>query len=269
MNYGKKSTKKRASQLTGKRTKAKKKFGVAFWKSLFVGILIIIAIAAIAAAIYVTRLIQQCPDISTVDISPEGYLTTVLDSDGNEIETLASSGANREYVTLDEIPVNLQHAIVAIEDERFYTHNGVDIRGMIRAGVTAVMTGFRETQGASTITQQTAKNVFLWPGHSYVRKGLEAYFTVLIELFWGKERIMEVYLNSIETGKGIYGVESVARQHFHKSAARLTRSQCALIAATLPNPRRFNSAAPSGYMLRRQSQIVSLMGKIAPVDFTK
>ena len=158
MNYGKKSTKKRASQLTGKRTKAKKKFGVAFWKSLFVGILIIIAIAAIAAAIYVTRLIQQCPDISTVDISPEGYLTTVLDSDGNEIETLASSGANREYVTLDEIPVNLQHAFVAIEDERFYTHNGVDIRGMIRAGVTAVMTGFRETQGASTITQQLLKN---------------------------------------------------------------------------------------------------------------
>lgn len=158
MNYGKKSTKKRASQLTGKRTKAKKKFGVAFWKSLFVGILIIIAIAAIAAAIYVTRLIQQCPDISTVDISPEGYLTTVLDSDGNEIETLASSGANREYVTLDEIPVNLQHAFVAIEDERFYTHNGVDIRGMDPGGCHRRHDRLPGDPGASTITQQLLKN---------------------------------------------------------------------------------------------------------------
>ena len=127
----------------------------------------------------------------------------------------------------------------------------------------------KRQRGASTISQQTAKNVFLWPGHSWVRKGLEAYFTVLIELFWSKERIMEVYLNSIEMGKGIYGVEAVAREHFGKSAKRLTRAEAATIAATLPNPLRYNSAHPSSYVQRRKAKIMSLMSKVEQVDFTK
>ena len=110
-------------------------------------------------------------------------------------------------------------------------------------------------RGGSTISQQTAKNVFLWPGRSWLRKGLEAYFTFLIELMWSKQRIMEVYLNSIEMGNGIYGVDAVAKYHFNTDARHLSRSECALIAATLPNPRRFNSAAPSSYMLKRQRQI--------------
>ena len=113
--------------------------------------------------------------------------------------------------------------------------------------------------GASTISQQTAKNVFLWPGRSWVRKGFEAYFTVLIELFWSKQRIMEVYLNSIEMGDGIYGADAVATDHFLTTAAGLSRSQCALIAATLPNPRRFSSKNPSSYMLRRQQRILHEM----------
>ena len=110
-------------------------------------------------------------------------------------------------------------------------------------------------QGASTISQQTAKNVFLWNGRTWVRKGLETYFTFLIELFWSKQRIMEVYLNSIEMGDGIYGAEAVAKHHFKKSAAVLSRSDCALIAATLPNPRKFSSKTPSTYMLKRQRKI--------------
>ena len=109
--------------------------------------------------------------------------------------------------------------------------------------------------GASTISQQTAKNVFLWPGRSWVRKGFEVYFTALIELIWSKQRIMEVYLNSIEMGDGIYGVDAVAMEHFHTTAARLSRADCALIAATLPNPLRFNSAHPNAYMRQRQSRI--------------
>ncbi len=113
--------------------------------------------------------------------------------------------------------------------------------------------------GASTISQQTAKNVFLWPGRSWVRKGLEAYFTFLIELFWSKQRIMEVYLNSIEMGPGIYGVDAVAEQHFNCTAEQLTDRQCALIAATLPNPRRFSSARPSPYVLRRRDRILNEM----------
>ncbi|HIZ27047.1 monofunctional biosynthetic peptidoglycan transglycosylase [Barnesiella sp. An55] len=186
------------------------------------------------------------------------------------VEQLASGQKvewHHHWVPIEKMSRYMPMAVIASEDNRYMTHHGFDFEELKK--VIKKNKHRKRPRGASTITQQTAKNVFLWPGHSYVRKGLEAYFTVLIELFWGKERIMEVYLNSIETGKGIYGVEAVAQQHFHKTAARLTRSQCALIAATLPNPRRFNSAAPSGYMLRRQSQIVSLMGKIAPVDFTK
>lgn len=113
--------------------------------------------------------------------------------------------------------------------------------------------------GASTISQQTAKNVFLWPGRSWVRKGFEAYFTTLIEIFWSKQRIMEVYLNSIEMGDGIYGADAVAEWHFHCQAKDLTRSECALIAATLPNPRKFNSASPSSYMIKRRGQILHQM----------
>lgn len=180
--------------------------------------------------------------------------------DGKKVEW------HHRWVPIEKMSRYMPMAVIASEDNRFMTHHGFDFEELRKVIEENKLR--KRPRGASTITQQTAKNVFLWPGHSYVRKGFEAYFTVLIELFWGKERIMEVYLNSIETGKGIYGVEAVAQQHFHKTAARLTRSQCALIAATLPNPRRFNSAAPSGYMLRRQAQIVSLMGKIAPVDFT-
>ncbi len=124
----------------------------------------------------------------------------------------------------------------------------------------------KRVRGASTISQQTAKNVFLWPGRSYLRKGIEAYFTILIEWIWGKERIMEVYLNSIEMGDGIYGAEAVAQAHFKKPAYKLTKAEAALIAATLPNPRKFSSAKPSPYMLKRQMQILSLMGKLLPVE---
>ena len=120
--------------------------------------------------------------------------------------------------------------------------------------------------GASTISQQTAKNVFLWPGRSWVRKGLEAYFTVLIEVFWSKERIMEVYLNSIEMGPGIYGVQAVAEEHFGCDAKDLTPNQCALIAATLPNPRRFSSKEPSRYMKKRQRQIRANMRYVKPLE---
>ena len=117
-------------------------------------------------------------------------------------------------------------------------------------------------RGASTISQQTAKNVFLWPSRSWLRKGLEAYFTVLIELFWDKQRIIEVYLNSIEMGNGIFGIAAVADKHFDKEPEKLTKRQCALIAATLPNPIKFNSAAPSPYMRKRQRVILREMNSV-------
>ena len=158
-------------------------------------------------------------------------------------------------------------AVIASEDNRFATHNGFDfieIQKAIKENETR-----KRKRGASTISQQTAKNVFLWPQSSWVRKGLEVYFTVLIEFFWSKERIMEVYLNSIEMGDGIYGVEAVAEQHFGINAYNLTRADCALIAATLPTPRRYSSKTPSPYMRKRQRQIMHQMTFIPAFDMRR
>ncbi len=161
------------------------------------------------------------------------------------------------WVPMREISPHMPVAVMASEDQRFLLHHGFDYQAIEKAAMHNLKG--KKTHGASTISQQTAKNVFLWPGRSWVRKGFEAYFTVLIELMWSKQRIMEVYLNSIEMGDGIYGVDAVAADNFATSASDLSRSQCALIAATLPNPLKFSSSAPSAYMLKRRSQIEEQM----------
>ena len=164
---------------------------------------------------------------------------------------------NYRWVPIEKISPNLSLAVIASEDNRFMQHNGFDLKEIKKAREEAKAgTRFR---GASTITQQTAKNLFLWPDRKWLRKGLEAYFTVLIELLWDKERIMEAYLNCIEMGKGIYGAAAVAEKHFGTTPDKLTTDQCALIAATLPNPLRFNSAKPSKYVLKRKSDILKNM----------
>ena len=168
-----------------------------------------------------------------------------------------------DWVSLDEITHHMPQAVVASEDNLFLEHSGFDFDQMKKA-FNEYKSGKR-TRGASTISQQTAKNVFLWNGGGLFRKGLEVYFTVLIEWIWGKERIMEVYLNSIEMGDGIYGVEAAGMTKFGKKARVLSREECAMIAATLPNPRKYDSAHPSGYMKKRQRVILSLMQKLAPV----
>ena len=164
------------------------------------------------------------------------------------------------WVPLEEMSKYLPVAVMASEDQRFLQHRGFDMIE-IQNAVEERRAGKRQ-RGGSTISQQTAKNVFLWPKSSWVRKGLEAYFTVLIELCWSKERIMEVYLNSIEMGDGIYGAEAVAQQHFSRPAKNLSRANCALIAATLPNPLRYSSKNPSRYMLKRQTAIMRQMKHI-------
>ena len=146
---------------------------------------------------------------------------------------------------------------MASEDSRFLLHHGFDFNAIGQAAKNNLKGGRKH--GASTISQQTAKNVFLWPGRSWVRKGFEVYFTALMELFWSKQRIMEVYLNSIEMGSSIYGVDACAELNFGKKADELTRADCALIAATLPNPRKFSSKYPSEYMRKRQRQIMANM----------
>lgn len=170
-----------------------------------------------------------------------------------------------DWVSIDKISKNMPQAVVASEDNLFLRHNGFDFK-QINVAVKDAQKGKR-VRGASTISQQTAKNVFLWQGKSFIRKGMEAYFTVLIEFVWGKKRIMEVYLNSIEMGDGIYGVEAVSQANFNKSAKNLTRNEAARIAATLPNPLKFSSCNPSSYIKRRQEKIVWLMSRVDKVDF--
>ena len=166
---------------------------------------------------------------------------------------------SHDWESLDKISPSLPVAVMASEDARFLQHHGFDYEAIEKAAKRNREHPEKQKLGASTISQQTAKNVFLWPGRSWVRKGFEVYFTTLIELLWSKQRIMEVYLNSIEMGDGIYGAQAVAEEHFDKDARDLTPSQCALIAATLPNPRKFSSKSPSSYMLKRQSRILREM----------
>ena len=188
---------------------------------------------------------------------PVPYTPLMLIRTAEQKKAGKTTRLEHQWVPMSEISDQLPLAVWASEDQRFFDHWGFDFE--------AISTAYKETQegkrlrGASTITQQTAKNVFLWPQSSWVRKGLEAYFTLLIELFWSKERIMEVYLNSIEMGDGIYGAEAVAQAHFGITAKQLSRHQCALIASTLPNPIKFNSAHPSTYMYKRQKFILKQM----------
>lgn len=157
------------------------------------------------------------------------------------------------WTSLDKMNPQMVLAVIGAEDQRFFEHRGFDLEA-IRKAVKHNRRGKR-IRGASTISQQTAKNVFLWPGRTWVRKGLEVYFTVLIEFVWGKERILEVYLNIAEMGDGIYGVGAASRAHFGKSPDRLSNDQCCRLAAVLPNPRKYNARNPGPYVARRSAWI--------------
>ena len=167
---------------------------------------------------------------------------------------------NHRWVPLEKISHNLPQAVMASEDNLFLKHKGFDLEQIQKAQIEA-QEGKRQ-RGASTISQQTARNVFLWQKRSWLRKGLEAYFTFLIEKIWGKERIMEVYLNSIEMGQGIYGADAVARINFKTTPARLTKDQCAYIAVSLPNPLQRDSAHPTAKMRKMHNTVLKRMKQI-------
>lgn len=171
--------------------------------------------------------------------------------------------ARHQWRPFSEISPNLMQAMVAAEDQKFLQHHGFDLQAIEKALV--YNSKGRKVRGASTISQQTAKNVFLWTGRSWARKGLETGFTVLIEGAWGKQRILEVYLNSVEFGPGVYGAEAAAQRYFGISAAKLSRQQAALLAAVLPNPHRFLVQSPSPYVRKRQQWILKQMQQLAPV----
>ncbi len=174
-----------------------------------------------------------------------------------------SVGINKQWKSYEEISPNVFRALMSGEDAKFLQHDGFDWKAIDRARERNKRSNGKKLYGASTISMQTAKNTFLWPGRNYIRKGLEAYFTVLIEAVWGKKRILEVYANVIEWGDGIYGVEAAAQFYFKKSAKNLSAGEAALLAAIVPNPRRWSASKPTGYIVKRKGFILSRMGSIA------
>lgn len=174
---------------------------------------------------------------------------------------------DKDWKNLEDISTNLPLAVIAAEDQKFEEHYGFDLEAIEKAVKYNEKHKGKKVKGASTISQQTAKNVFLWPGRSWIRKGLEVYFTFLIELLWSKERIMEVYLNVIEMGPGIYGAESASQYYFHKTAKRLSKSEAASIAAILPNPIRWSASKPSPYIIKKRNWILRNMRKIDLKEF--
>lgn len=165
----------------------------------------------------------------------------------------------KDWVSIDEISPNMIKAVIASEDNLFNKHNGFDTKAIERA-IEHNKKG-KKVRGASTISQQTAKNVFLWNGRNWVRKGLETYYTVVIEAFWSKERIMEVYLNVIEFGDGIYGVEAASQTFFHKSAKNLSKREAALLASVLPSPLKRNAGKPTKWLNQRANRVMYLMDR--------
>lgn len=252
-------------KLSDRRSRAKKKLAVAAGKAIFVGILMIAAVVAVVVGLYVGRLISECPDIKDVNISPTGFATRVLDSKGKEIETLAASGANREYVSIDKIPEDVQHAFVAIEDARFYTHNGIDIRGILRAGIVGIVGGGDFSQGASTITQQLLKNNYFtnWTNETkrdrINRKIQEQYLAVQLEKVTSKEEILENYLNTINLGQNTLGVQAASQRYFNKKVSDLTLSEAAVIAGITQNPSRYNPISNPDENAKRRAKVLQNM----------
>lgn len=175
---------------------------------------------------------------------------------------IEGNGFKRTHLSLDEMSTAAKLAVVASEDQLFPDHNGFDIKGIERALAFNKKKKGKKIRGASTISQQVAKNVFLWQGRSWFRKGLEVYFTFMIELVWSKQRILEVYLNEAEMGKGIFGIEAAAKQYFKKPAKRLTRTEAAMIAASLPNPVRYTVKPASTYVSRKYPWVLRQMNNL-------
>jgi monofunctional biosynthetic peptidoglycan transglycosylase len=173
----------------------------------------------------------------------------------------------KEWVSLNQISPVMPLAVIAAEDQNFEEHFGFDIVAIKKAEQYNEKHKGKRMKGASTISQQTAKNVFLWPSRSWIRKGFEVYFTFLIEIFWSKERIMEVYLNIIETGKGIYGVQAASEKYFKKPASKLNINESARIAAILPNPIKWDPVNPTPRVSKKVSRIIRFMGKLKSEKF--
>ena len=288
MNYGRTSLRRRAKQLDARGTRIRHKIGVILGKLLLIGI-IVGGCATVSFGVGAFKgILASAPDISEVDVIPTGYSTKVLAADGSETAKLVAAGSNRQYVTIDQIPENLQHAVVAIEDERFYDHNGIDLKGIVRALVADVRT--RDfSQGASTLTQQLIKNNVLseqWANENdsniskmekmerqVQRKIQEQYLAIELEKKVNdKNWILENYLNSINLGSNTLGVQAAAQRYFGKDVSKLTLSECAVIAGITKNPAGYNPILHPKANAKRRKNLLDAMkkqGKISQKQYDK
>lgn len=266
MNFGKEGTQKKRKQLFSKKQKVKHKLSTIVFE------LVLVAMCAFAICIgsagygAYQGILASSPSIEDIDATPTGYLSTILDAKGNTTATLVASGANRVYVTIDEIPADLQNAFIAIEDSRFREHNGIDIKGIVRAGIKGVSSGFHFSEGASTITQQLLKNnVFTgWTEEKsqadrFKRKIQEQYLALQLEKVESKDWILENYLNTVNLGQNTLGVQSASRQYFAKDVSELTLSECAVIAGITKNPSGYNPIVHPQQNAKRRQKVLSDM----------
>ena len=265
MNYGKKSAAQKRNSLISRSSMMGKRARVSFIRLLFVSLIALcIGVTCLGIGSF-KGVIDNAPDVNDIDIMPLGYATFLYDDQGNQIRKLAAPDANRLPVTLEQIPVELQHAVVAIEDERFYEHNGIDVRGILRAGVKALTSG-DFSEGASTITQQLLKNnVFTnWTSEStqlerFTRKFQEQYLAIQVEKKTDKDTILENYLNTLNLGAGAYGVQAAARQYFDKDVWDLNLSECATLAGITQNPTKFNPILNPDSNKKRRKEVLQHM----------
>lgn len=277
MNYGRRGIKKRQKAMNSPTTKVGKFCGVSLF-AIATFAAVTVAVAGMCAGVGLFMgVVDTAPDISNVDVAPAGYSTTVYDSEGNQITKLVAENSNRVYVKLDKIPIDMQHAFVAIEDERFYTHNGIDIKGIMRAGVKALSGNL--SQGASTITQQLLKNnVFTsWTEESslvdkFKRKFQEQYCAIQLEKRMSKDQILENYLNTINLGQGTLGVQAASQRYFGKNVSDLNLSESAVIACITQNPSKWNPISHPENNAERREEVLKKMknqGYINEVQFNE
>lgn len=265
MNYGKKGIRAKQHAVTSKSNKWGRKVALIILKLTLVLILSVGIIGACAAFGIFKGIIETSPDISNIDVSPTGFSTFIYDSEGNQTAKLVASDSNRIPVTMDQIPGNLAHAFVAIEDERFYNHNGIDIQGIFRAAVTGIKNKFHFSQGASTITQQLLKNnVFSgWTNESDLerikRKIQEQYLALELEKVMSKDKILENYMNTINLGQNTLGVQAASLRYFNKNVYELNLSECAVIAGITQNPSKYNPISHPDNNAERREKVLKHM----------
>lgn len=279
MNYGKNNLSRRKKSISSKKKMKQKRVGVRFFKALIICVLLLAVICVIGGAIFAKKIIDDSPRVSADDILPKGFTTTIVDQNGTVIDTLKDSDSNRVYKTYDEITANsdfLPHAFVAIEDERFYEHNGIDIQGIIRAGLVGVANGFDFTEGASTLTQQLIKNN-VFPDFvnentffdRVERKLQEQYLALAFEKEMSKDEILEAYMNTINLGQGCLGVQTASTRYFNKDVADLTLSECAVIAAITQNPTKYDPVTNPEENAKRREEVLNKMLEQDYIDQTQ